>query len=224
MDPETLQQQITVICEFVDFARDFDKSKGVKNMYALVVKPKSLSEHMKVKVVESARKCFTTIDFNNITDKDVLEFKTGSVNLGRLYQKLEGDDLETFNEYMDCFRSAYEKDNAAVETLLSELDIEKDSPEASFLKRVFNEIGQEFMDMVKSHQGSGDFDIHSLLPRVAMLFKSGKLTNLMSDFGDSGVKMSKILFAVGKLLEKYEDQQDKEKEDDKDGNAVEETE
>jgi len=228
MDQGKIDSQVKVIREFVEFARDVDKSKGVKNMHALVVKPKTLSDSIKVKLVEEARKCFTTVNFNRLTDKDVFVFKTGSINLGKLESKLDGEDLETFEEFTKWFRTMYEEDTAAVDQLLGELDIETDSPEADFLRKIFNEIGQDFMDMVKSHQDDGEFDINALLPRVAMLFKSGKLTNLMSDFGDSGVRMSKILFAVGKLLQKYEDNaemdgnnEDKEGVSDKNGESSE---
>jgi len=203
-----MDQQVTLLREFVEFAREVDRSKSVKTLHALVSKPKSLSAPIKTKLVEQARKCFTTVDFNNFQESDRFEFKTGFVSLGRLEGLCKGDDVDVFGDYMDCFRAAYEDDNKAVEQLLEELDIEADSPEAGFLKKIFNEIGQEFMDMVKSSQDSGDFDINMLLPRVATLFKNGKLMDLMGGFADSGVRMSKIMFAVGKLCKKYEDKED----------------
>lgn len=213
MDPHT-----TVIREFVEFAYSVDKTKSVKNMHILVSKPKTLSEPIKKKIIEQARKCFTTVDYNNIQDTDVFKFKTGSISLGRLMKRCKTeDDIETFNDYMNVFSEANKEDSEAVNTILKELELDVDSPEATFMRRIFNEIGEEFMDLARSHQEGEALDIQSILPRAAMLFKNGKIMEVMGSFSESNIRMSKICYAVGKLLEKYEAKE----QDDSNGESVE---
>lgn len=202
-----MEQIIVVLKEFIAFSYEIDKSKSVKLLHSEIVTPRKLSKTVTERLLESSRKCFTVVDYDNIKNTDIFEYKAGSLSLGRI-QRLcsnNNEDLEAFEQYMECFKKAYHEDNEAVDNLLKELDIEIDSPEATFMRKVFNEIGQEFMDMIRGCQESENLDIASLLPRVATLFKTGKFTKVFEGFSESNIKMSKILLAVGKLLQKYED-------------------
>lgn len=205
---------IKIIREFVKFAYDVDKVKSVTNMYRMVAKPAELREDIAKSVKEEARRAFSEMDWDEPRGR--LQYKTAYIDLKRLKNKCASSegDYEDFQEYMDSFRILYQKENESIDNLLRELDLEVDSAEASFLKKIFNEIGGEFMDMVRSQDEGTEFEIASLLPKVANLVKDGKITDLMKNFSDSDIKMSKILFAIGKLLQKHED---KEEEENKDG-------
>lgn len=196
-----MEGHIKVIREFIDFCSEIDRSKSVKNFQRLVAG--ELTPEITKRVIEDAKKLFSTIDYNNITNKDILEYKTGFVNLHRVQQLCKGDDLDTFKEYMRLFEKLYSDHTDAVNKLITELDMPLDSPEALFMKRLFNELGQEFIDIAKD---SSNFNIESLIPKMSTLFKNGKLMELFTSFKNSDLKMSRILISVGRLLEKYETQ------------------
>jgi len=209
---------IIVIRDFVKFAYGVDKVKSVEHLYRFVSKPKTLSEDVQRSIKEEARKCFSEVDWNDLQSSDRFSYKTGWVGLKRLKEKCNDEDLEDFNDFVQAFKVLYRDEDESVNKLLKELDLDPNSPEAGFLKRVFNELGEDFMDFVKSHEGGQEFDLTKLLTKGTAIYKSGKLNGLMTEFQNSNVRMSRILFSVGKLLEKAEND-NKDDNKDKDGDA-----
>lgn len=214
---------IITIREFVDFANSVDKkSKQLKNLHRWISKPTDLTPDTIISIKEEARKCFADTDFNDVKNSDWLVYKSGSVSLGKLKKMCakKSGDMEDFQDFMDAFKALYMKENESVDRLLAELELESNSDEAMFLKKVFNELGEDFMDFVNGHEEGEDFDMTKLLSKGTAIYKSGKLNSLMEDFTGSSVKMSKILFAVGKLMERYENSQEiNDENNDKDGES-----
>lgn len=216
----TPDPHLVTIKDFVKFAYDMDKSKGTEHLMRLIVKPSTLKLDAVKEIKENARKCFAELNWDDIKESDVFIYKTGKLSLSRLQAKCSknNDDMADFNAYGEAFDALYKEEADAINLLMTELEIDPQSEEASFMKRVFNEIGEEFIDIVKNHNEGEQIDIMSFLPNVANIFKSGKLTNLMKEYSESGIRMSKIFFAIAKLMEKYE-QRDNEKVKNKDAES-----
>jgi len=195
-----MDKHVQTIREFVEFCREIDKNaKGIKTFSRLL--SDNMTPEMSTKLIEECKQLFSIIDYDNIQTSDVLKYKTGFINLHRIVQLCKDDDLDTFNEYMKLFKQLYSDHTDAVNKLLLELDLPLDCPEALFMKRLFNELGNEFLDIAKDPT---NLNIESLIPKFAMLVKNGKLMDLFNSAKNSDMKMSKVLISVGRLLEKYE--------------------
>ena len=198
-----MEAHVKTIREFVEFCSEMDPAaKGIKTFSRLITG--EMTPDLSRKLVEDCKQFFSMIDYDDIKSSDVLKYKTGFINLQKVRQRCVGDDLETFGEYMRLFRNLYSDHTNTINNLLNELDLPLDSQEALFMRRVFNELGSEFVDMAKD---AGNLNIEMIIPKFATMFKNGKLMELFNSFKTSNLRMSKVLISVGKLLEKHEAQQ-----------------
>lgn len=193
MDIQTLQ-------EFAKFCHEIDNSKPVKTFYRLV--QGELTADLQTKIREACQKTFSVVNFSDIKNTDVLVFKTGFINLGRIQSLLTtDDDKQAFNEYIAVFRKLYETQNVQMSTLLESLDLPPNSPESLFMKKLFNELGSEFTGQLDN------FNIEAIMPKVAGLMKNGRIMTLLTEAKDGNFKMSRVLMAVGKLFQQMEDKE-----------------
>jgi hypothetical protein len=195
-----MEKHVQTIREFVEFCREIDKSaKGIKTFSRLL--SDNMTSDSSKKLIEECKVLFSIIDYDNIQSTDILKYKTGFINLHRIQQLCKDDDLDTFTQYMSLFKQLYSDYTNAVNKLLSELDLPLDCAEALFMKRLFNELGNEFLEIANDPT---NLNIESLIPKFALMFKNGKLMDLFSSVKNSDMRMSKVLISVGRLLEKYE--------------------
>jgi len=204
-----MDKEITTIREFINFAQDVlgKKNKKVKNLATLVSKPTTLTEHSQNEIKKSFSQCFTNIDtWDNFTGKHFIQYKMGYLNLGELEKACskDPDDLEVFTEYMNTIRALYFDIKKSLNDFIQKLDLEEGSPEADFMCTLFNEIGGELINTIKT--GGDTKDVANLLPKVMEMVKSGKIMEVLESLKDGNVKISKILRAFSKLVEDYENE------------------
>lgn len=198
-----MEAHVKTIREFVVFCSEMDPTaKGIKTFSRLITA--EMTADLSRKLIEDCKQFFSIIDYNDIKTSDVLKYKTGFINLHKVRQRCTGDDLETFGEYMRLFQNLYSDHTNTINNLLNELDLPLDSQEALFMRRVFNELGSEFVEMAKD---AGNLNIETIIPKFASMLKNGKLMELFNSFKSSNLRMSKVLISVGKILEKHEMQQ-----------------
>ena len=200
-----MDKELTTICEFITFCHQVCKSdKGIKNLSRLVTPSDMTPEH-----VVQVKQAFSTY-FSGITQwtgfTGSIIYKTGMVNIGAVEKKCakNAGDATAFAEYMQLFQALYADMRRNLIDFISKLNLEQGSPEALFMANLFNEIGGDIMDTIKS--GGGTKDIASLLPKVFEMVKSGKILQVMEKLKDGTIKISKILKAFTMLVEEYENE------------------
>lgn len=204
-----MDKEITTIREFVTFAQDVlgKKNKRVKNLATLVSKPTTLTDHQQSEIKKAFSQCFSNVDtWSDFTGKHFVQYKMGYLNMGELEKACkkskDPEDFEVFNQYMDTIRALYFDIRKSLTEFITKLDLEEDSAEAEFMASLFNEVGGELIETIKS--GGDTKDVASLLPRVMEMVKSGKIMEVLESLKDGTVKISKILRAFAKLVEDYE--------------------
>jgi len=206
-----MDKEIVTLREFVGFAQDIlgKKNKKVKNLASLVSKPDKLTEHQISEIKKSFSLCFSNIDrWSDFTGKHFIQYKMGYLNLAVLEKTCarNPDDLEVFGQYMDTLRALYFDIKKSLTEFITKLDLEEGSAEADFMSQLFNEVGGELIETIKS--GGDTKDVASLLPRVMEMVKSGKIMEVLEGLKDGSVRISKILRAFAKLVEDYENAED----------------
>lgn len=206
-----MDKEITTIREFVSFAQDVlgKKNKKVKNLATLVSKPDTLTEHQQSEIKKAFSQCFSNIDtWHDFTGKHYIQYKMGYLNMGELEKACkkskDPEDYEIFQQYMDTIRALYFDIKKSLNEFITKLDLEEGSAEADFMGTLFNEVGGELIETIKS--GGDTKDVASLLPRVMEMVKSGKIMEVLEGLKDGSVKISKILRAFAKLVETYEEE------------------
>ena len=202
-----MDKEITTIREFVNFAYEIlgKKNKRVKNLAALISKPDTLTPHQISEIKRVFSTCFSNVDnWSGFTGKHFIQYKVGYLNMSELEKKCNKnpEDKEVFAEYMQTIQALYFDFRKNLNEFITGLDLEEGSPEAEFMSNMFNEVGGELVEMIKS--GGDVKDISSLLPRGMELLKSGKLTDMFSGLKNGEVRISKILRAFAKMVEDHE--------------------
>lgn len=196
-------KEFFTIVEFVTFAKDVSKEKGVKNFYRLISNEPNEATKTAIKQVFSS--FFSNVlEYENFTGS--LIFKTGLVHLGSLEKAClkNADDAKAFKQYIELFKDLYTDVRRNLAEFMKKLNLDESSPEASFISNIFNDIGPEIFEAIKS--GGNTRDIASLLPKMLEMVKSGKLMNSFEKLKTSNIKISKILRAFLVLVEEYENQ------------------
>lgn len=201
-----MDKEIIIIREFCDFVKKIlTKNKSVDNMYRLVSKPKDLTPAQVTEIKQVFSSYFTGInEWSNF--KGSIDYKTGSIPMALLEKTCfkNSDDKQIFFEYLESIKAFYFDMRKNLNEFVKNLGLEEGSPEATFVTGVFNDIGGEVIDIIKS--GGSTKDIATLLPKAFEMFKSGKLLSTMDKLKDGSVKISIILKAFIKLVEDYENQ------------------
>ena len=209
-----MDQEITTIREFVSFAQDVlgKKNKKVKNLASLVSKPDTLTEHQQSEIKKAFAHCFTNIDrWSDFTGNHFVQYRMGYLNLSELEKACkkskDPEDIEVFGEYLKTIQALYFDIQKSLNEFIEKLDLEEGSAEAEFMSTLFNEVGGEVIETIKS--GGEIKDVASLAPKVMQMVKSGKIMEVLESLKTGDVKISKILRAFAKLVETYEDEQEK---------------
>lgn len=199
-----MNKELVTICEFVTFAKDVMKGdKGVKNFSRLTEKPAQLNAQQVETLKQAFSGVFTTVaQWENFPKSTVILYKTGMISLHKLENACKDDDKQVFTEYMSAFKAIYSDIRRNLTDFISKLHLEEGSPEAAFMTNLFNEIGGELIETIKS--GGDTKEIASLLPKVFEMVKSGKIMQVLEKLKDGSIKISKILKAFVVLVEQYE--------------------
>ena len=199
-----MDKEITTICEFVAFANEvMTNNKPVHNMYRLISKPKTLGPGEITEIKAAFSSYFSRVeewkDF-----KGTITYKMGSLSMGGLEKacKRNVEDLEVFNQFIETIKSVYSDIRRNLNEFLTKLKLEPGSKEFEFMSNLFNEIGGEIIETIKS--GGNIKDIATLLPKLMEMIKSGKIVSALEKLKDGSVKVSKILYAFALLVEEYE--------------------
>ena len=198
-----MDKELTTIREFIKFASEILKGKNVENMYRLISKPATLTPTQ----IKDIKDIFSTY-FSNITEwknfKGKLVYKIGDIDMGKLEKACEKspEDKQVFEEYLETLRAIYFDVRKNITEFISKLGLEEGSNEAIFMTTVFNDIGGELLETIKS--GGDTRDVATLLPRVLEMIKSGSLVRCFERLKDGSIKVSKILKAITKLVEDWE--------------------
>lgn len=193
------------IKEFVTFAREVLKGdKGIKNMDRLVNADK-LTEQQKIEIKQAFSTYFAgVLEYTGFTGSII--YKTGMINMASV-EKIcikKEEDKTYFYQYMSVFQEIYSDVRRNLSDFMKKLNLDDNSAESKFVSTLFNDIGGELMDTIKS--GGGTKDIGILIPKVFEMVKSGKLLTAFDKLKDGTVKISKILKAFTILVEEWENE------------------
>lgn len=208
-----MDKEITTYREFVGFAQEVlgKKNKRVKNLATLVSKPETLTEQIQGDIKKSFGQCFSNIDrWSDFTGNNYIQYKSGYLKLSELEKACkkskDKEDIEIFNQYMETIRALYFDIRKSLNEFIEKLGLEENSPESEFMSTLFNEVGGELIETIKS--GGDTKDVASLLPKVMEMVKSGKIMEVLESLKDGTVKISKILRAFATLVEDYENSEE----------------
>lgn len=202
----SVDRELVVISEFIAFANDVLNDKGTKN-FCRLVKEKDLGPQQATLLKQVFSTFFSSkTAFSEFTKKDLILHKTGAISMGDLERKCskKQEDKEAFEQYMQTFQGVYQDVRTNLKEFVTKLNLEPDSAEAKFMMNLFNEIGGEVIETIKS--GGDTKDIASLLPKVFEMVKSGKIMSVLERLKDGSIKISKILRAFTVLVEQYENE------------------
>jgi hypothetical protein len=201
-----MDKELVTICEFVSFAKEIMKGdKGVKNLYRLIGKPTDLTPQQVTQIKQVFSTFFSSVvQWQGFSRSALISYKTGTLSMGALEAACSAkpEDKQVFEEYMTSFKAIYLDIRRNLTEFITKLNLEEGSPEAGFMSNLFNEIGGEIIETIKS--GGGTKDIASLLPKVFEMVKSGKILQILERLKDGSIKISKILKAFVLLVEQYE--------------------
>lgn len=200
-----MDKELVTICEFVTFAKEMMKGdKGVKNLYRLVGKPTDLTPQQVTQIKQVFSTFFSgVVQWKGFSKSSLITYKTGTLSMGALEAACsKPEDSQVFEEYMTSFKAIYLDIRRNLTEFITKLNLEEGSPEAGFMANLFNEIGGELIETIKS--GGDTKDIASLLPKVFEMVKSGKILQILERLKDGSIKISKILKAFVLLVEQYE--------------------
>uniref|UniRef100_A0A6C0JWT3 Uncharacterized protein n=1 Tax=viral metagenome TaxID=1070528 RepID=A0A6C0JWT3_9ZZZZ len=198
-----MDKELTTIREFVTFANEMLSGKSIDNMYRLVAKPETLTP-LQCKEIKAT---FSTY-FSNIVEwkdfKGKIVYKIGEIDMAKLEKTClkKTDDAQVFTQYLDTIRAFYFDVRKNINEFIKKLGLEEGSNEAVFMTTVFNDIGGELIETIKS--GGDTKDVATLLPRVFEMLKNGSLVKCLERLKDGSIKVSKILRAITTLVEQWE--------------------
>lgn len=200
-----MDKELTTIREFVEFANEILKSKTSDNMYRMISKPATLTPNQ----IKDIKAIFSTY-FSNVQEwkdfKGKIAYKVGDIDMARLEKACakKDEDRETFDAFLSTLRAIYFDVRKNINEFITKLGLEEGSDEANFMSTVFNEIGGELLDTIKS--GGDTKDVATLLPRVFDMLKNGSLMRCFERLKDGSIKVSKILRAITRLVEDWENE------------------
>jgi hypothetical protein len=198
-------KEFVTIQEFTKFAKDVLKNKGSENMYRYVGKTKDHGPDQ----IKTIKAQFSTY-FSKISEwenfKGTIDYKTGFISMYDLERKCQKDedDKSAFKAYIENFKALYFDVRKNLIEFITKLGLEEGSNEAAFMTSVFTEIGGDLLETIKS--GGDTKDIATLLPKVFEMLKNGTLMRCFERLKDGSVKISKILRAITKLVEDWENE------------------